>query len=230
MTPEHWQQVQALFLEAVERAPDERRAFLRKACDDADLRAEVEALLAADAASPPRSSMSRRSRHRRCTRRTKHSPPALAKINLPTASGTSSRRIGPYRLVREIGRGGMGTVYLAERDDVEKRVALKLIRGGLAAPETVERFLRERRVLGASRASRTSASSDGCGHDRGCRLPYFVMELRRGRVSITDYCDDRQLTRSPSAFGVVSERVSSRALRPPEPGYPPGSQAGRTSS
>src|SRR5574341_1295936 len=61
------------------------------------------------------------------------------------------RRIGPYEIVRELGQGGMGTVYLAVRaDDVfRKRVAIKLIRSGVASPEVLRRFRRERQIMAA---------------------------------------------------------------------------------
>ena len=99
-------------------------------------------------------------------------------------------RIGPYRLIREIGRGGMGTVYLAERDgDFTQRVAIKTLRAaGAGAPR---RFEEERRILarlqhpGIARLLGSGTTSEG--------LPYLAIELVDG-VPITRYCDEHALT------------------------------------
>jgi serine/threonine-protein kinase len=105
---------------------------------------------------------------------------------------TAGSLIGPYRLLEELGRGGMGTVWLAERADgqFEQQVALKLIKRGMDSEEVESRFLRERQILarlehpGIARLLDGGVSADG--------RPYFVMELVRGSP-ITEYCDANQL-------------------------------------
>ncbi|MDQ3606154.1 MAG: tetratricopeptide repeat protein, partial [Gemmatimonadota bacterium] len=105
--------------------------------------------------------------------------------------GYLARTVGPYRIVREIGRGGMGTVYLAEREDVGKRVALKLVRGGLAAPENVGRFVREQRVLARLEHPNITSLLDAGVTEDG--TPYFAMELVEGEP-LDRHCDTRRLT------------------------------------
>ncbi|MEM9388528.1 MAG: tetratricopeptide repeat protein [Pseudomonadota bacterium] len=101
------------------------------------------------------------------------------------------RAIGPYALIEKIGSGGMGVVYLAERPDVGKRVALKLVAGGLASEDARSRFMLERRVLARLQHSGIAALVDaGVADDTS---PWFAMELVEGKP-ITDYCDDEQLS------------------------------------
>ena len=199
MTPERWQQAQDLFHQALDKPPEERAAFLHAACDDEALRAEIEALLAADSAPPSIFDTAREQT------RTLHEEgsSSLTQDSPPTHVG---RRIGPYRLMREIGRGGMGTVYLAQRTDLDNDVALKLVRGSLAAPETVARFLRERRVLARLEHPHIARLLDA-GMTRE-QIPFFVMEYVEGEP-ITDYCDQRRLTISPrlSLFQTVCRAV-----------------------
>jgi serine/threonine protein kinase len=100
-------------------------------------------------------------------------------------------RIGGYRLVRIIGEGGMGTVYLAEQTlPISRRVALKLVRAGLGGREIVRRFELERQTL-SRMEHRGIARVLDAGETISGR-PYFVMELFEGRP-ITDYCDSHQL-------------------------------------
>jgi eukaryotic-like serine/threonine-protein kinase len=101
------------------------------------------------------------------------------------------QRIGPYGLLRELGRGGMGVVYLAEREDLEKRVALKLVSGGLASPERVERFLFERRLLAQLEHPHIARVLDAGVRPDG--TPWFAMEYVKGEPLDT-YCDGRQLS------------------------------------
>jgi len=104
------------------------------------------------------------------------------------------RRIGPYRIVRELGRGGQGRVFLAERDDVGSRVALKVLRGGLAAPDLLRRFLTERRVLaGLDHPNVARLLDAGTLDDGATRTPYFVMEAVEGQP-ITTYVREHDLT------------------------------------
>jgi serine/threonine-protein kinase len=104
----------------------------------------------------------------------------------------SERRIGPYKLIRELGRGGMGTVWLAARADeqFEKRVALKVVRSS-DSEEVLRFFRRERQILAGLEHPHVARLLDGGTTDEG--LPYFVMEHVEG-VPIDRYCDEHQLT------------------------------------
>lgn len=102
-------------------------------------------------------------------------------------------RIGPYRVVEELGHGGMGTVYLAERDDgaYQARVAIKLIRGGVASRDQIRRFREERQILANLDHPNIARLLDGGTTDDG--LPYVVMELVEGEP-IDLYCDHHRLS------------------------------------
>src|SRR4051812_7118743 len=113
MTPEHWRRIKAIASDALDRLPVERHDYVHESCaGDAVLAAEVLALLDDATAATPYF----------------EAPPATSSAAW-LASGT---HIGPYYIVRELASGGMGTVYLAERDDgaFQQRVAIKLVRGG----------------------------------------------------------------------------------------------------
>jgi tetratricopeptide (TPR) repeat protein len=105
-------------------------------------------------------------------------------------SAAAERVVGPYRIVRELGRGGMGVVYLAEREDVPMRVALKLVRGGLAAPDHLERFLIERRVLARLEHPNIARLLDAGVESDG--TPWFAMEYVEG-LAIDDFCAECEL-------------------------------------
>ena len=107
-------------------------------------------------------------------------------------AATGERRLGSYRLVRVLGRGGMGVVYLAERADrqFEKSVAIKLVPWGLESPETARRFALERQVLARLEHPSIARLLDGGVTDEG--LPYLVMELVDGEP-IDAYCRSRSL-------------------------------------
>ena len=104
----------------------------------------------------------------------------------------AERRIGAYRVLREVGHGGMGTVYLAARadDQYQKRVAIKTIRG-LDSEEVLRHFRRERQILAALDHPNIARLFDGGTTDDG--LPYFVMEYVEGQA-IDEYCDERRLS------------------------------------
>src|SRR5262249_24395731 len=103
-----------------------------------------------------------------------------------------SRRAGPYKLVSELGRGGMGTVYLAERDDDQYKgdVAIKLVRPGMDTAFFLARFRRERQTLARLQHPNIARLLDSCTTKDG--LPYIVMECIRGNPT-NAYCRDRRL-------------------------------------
>ncbi len=102
-------------------------------------------------------------------------------------------RIGPYQVLRKLGEGGMGTVYLAARADQEfkKHVAIKVIRKGMASEEIVSRFRRERQILAALDHPGIAKLFDGGTTEDG--LSYFVMEYIQGRP-LGEYCDSHGLS------------------------------------
>ena len=111
-------------------------------------------------------------------------------------------RFGPYRIVRELGRGGMGVVFEAERDDgaFAKRVALKVAAFAAWSPEFLHRFRDERQILARLEHPHIARLLDGGTSDDG--VPYFAMEFVEG-VPITAYVAARQRA-SPSACGCSS--------------------------
>ena len=179
-----WQRINDLLDEGLELPPAERGGWLDRVCgDDSALRRELEELLAADAASTDflegasvlRSELLRDAALDRADRR---------------ASARIGGRAGAFRLVREIGRGGMGSVWLAERADgqFEQRVAVKLLEGDDA--RLLPLFLRERQILARLEHPNIARLIDGGLTDDD--VPYLVMEYVEGEP-ITEYCDRRTL-------------------------------------
>lgn len=132
MTPERWRLIEQLFDAAAALPPEQRAIWLEQACaGDAELLRDLGEMLTVDARGGVIS----------------------AKIQAAAAEfareGSAAKRAGPYRLTRELGRGGMGTVYLGERDDGEydAQVAVKLIRAGMDTEFFLGRFKRERQAL-----------------------------------------------------------------------------------
>ena len=170
MTPQRFQQIRNVFEAAVEREVGARSGFLEEACrGDEDLRAEVSRLLTAHAR--PAGVLE---------------PPAA---NIARMEG---RRLGPYEILRELGTGGMGCVYLAVRtDDVyRKPVALKIVRPEAATSEVLKRFRQEREILASLEHPHIARLLDGGTTPEG--LPYFVMDYVAGR-RIDEYCDERRM-------------------------------------
>ncbi len=179
---ERWARIEALLDELLELEPADRSARLDQlAGADLALRAEVSALLAEDErTSGPLDAGVDSLAHA-----------ALADAEGMEASDLLGRRIGPYRVLRELGRGGMGEVLLAERADgqFEQRVALKVVRGA-GRHDIVERFRHERQILARLRHPNIAALHDGGSTEDG--LPYFAMEYVDGD-RITKWCDARHL-------------------------------------
>jgi eukaryotic-like serine/threonine-protein kinase len=165
-TEPDWSRVKEMFEAALQRPPDERASFLRDACGrDEALHREVATLVAAH-------------------------DEAGGFLETPAATEAVrvGRRYGPYRVVAEIGRGGMGTVYRAVREDdaFHKEVALKLVRG--AAGGDTGRFRRERQILARLQHPNIASLYDGGTSEEG--QPYLVMELVEGE-SLDRYCATR---------------------------------------
>jgi eukaryotic-like serine/threonine-protein kinase len=174
-----WEQFKNLAFEALQLGPDARSRFLDAACaDDAVLRAEVESLLAANAQvrgdfleSPPAGI---------------HEPNLQRQfgIHVPAAGDMIAQR---YRLIRELGEGGMGQVWLAEQTTpVQRTVALKFIRAGMYDETVVRRFASERQSLAIMDHPAIAKVFDAGATGQG--QPYFIMEYVPG-PPITEYCD-----------------------------------------
>lgn len=179
MSDGRWERLNTLFHEALGLGPAERGALLAETCaGDPALRAEVERLLAA---------------HERSSAFIER--PAIGHVGAwledhgPAVAG---RRLGPYRVVREIGRGGMGAVFLGERADgqYEQQVALKLIKRGMDTDQVLARFRAERQILASLDHPNIARLLDGGTSDDG--LPYFAMEYIEGEP-IDAYADARSL-------------------------------------
>jgi serine/threonine-protein kinase len=178
-----WDKVEEVFLSALEHGVAQRKAYLDTACDgDAVLRAEVESLLAS---------------HEQA--RDFIEAPAVAFVSdllpgelIDASKSTVGQRIGQYKVIQEIGRGGMGTVYLAERADeqYQKLVAIKVVRRGMDTQDILRRFRNERQILASLEHPNIARLLDGGTTDDG--LPYLVMEYVEG-TPVTNYCDDQRL-------------------------------------
>jgi WD40 repeat protein/serine/threonine protein kinase len=172
MTPESHQQVKSIFAEACGLEHGRRTAYLNQVCaQNADLRAEVEALLGHD--DRPLDSL--------------RTPVLGAALTRTMARGLSGpvpvpERIGPFRILDVLGEGGMGVVYRAEQDRPRRIVALKVVRPGLGTAGLVRRFEREAEVLGRLHHPGIAEIYQAGVHEAGQVLqPYFAMELVRGR-------------------------------------------------
>lgn len=180
MNPDRWRAVTALFDKAIGLPPVHRDAFLISACGtDTELLAEVRSLLDVHTDDPEYLEVSAWDHHGEV-------------IEEAIESQNVEERVGNYRLLRKIGSGGMGSVYLAERDDDEfrKQVAIKFIRGSALRENAVKRFRRERQILARLEHPGIARLLDGGTTSRG--TPYFVMEYVEGKL-LLDYCDEMGL-------------------------------------
>ena len=124
--------------------------------------------------------------------RAHHQPQGFLVSNLPAQSTVPGDIIGPYTLREQIGEGGMGVVYVAEQaEPVKRKVALKIVRSGLATKEVIARFDAERQALAMMDHPNIARVFDGGVTDTG--QSFFVMELVPG-LPITEYCDQKRLS------------------------------------
>ncbi|MHB8969955.1 MAG: tetratricopeptide repeat protein [Pirellulaceae bacterium] len=168
-----------IFNDALDRKTDEERSrYLDEACRDApEKRARVEALLLAD--SDPQNLLAA------------ISPGIAATIDFPPIE-LPGTQIGPYKLLEQIGEGGMGIVYVAsQKEPLRRKVALKIIKPGMDTREVVARFEAERQALALMDHPNIAKVFDAGATDAG--RPYFAMELVQG-TPITEYCDHAQLS------------------------------------
>jgi serine/threonine protein kinase/tetratricopeptide (TPR) repeat protein len=191
----HDELAKSIFLDALEIASErDRLAYLDRRCGpDHDLRAEVEALLhhqgqLGDYLEGPALDLD----------------PTRDLTPRPITEGPGTV-IGPYKLMEQIGEGGMGVVYVAEQTvPVRRRVALKVIKPGMDSRQVIARFEAERQALAMMDHPNIARVFDGGttpdylppgggGLGRGGGRPFFVMELVRG-IPITEYCDEQKLT------------------------------------
>ena len=191
MTTDAPDRLERLFRAARLHPADERAAFLAAACPDDDaLRAEVEDMLTLDAEAEADGFLGR-------------AATAILGADAPLGVGPSvtedplvGESVGPYRVLRVLGQGGMGAVYLAVREvPFVRYVALKVVRG-LASPDALVRFEQERQILagldhpGVARLLDGGVTGPVPGAPGG--LPYFAMEYVEG-LPLTDYCDEHRL-------------------------------------
>ena len=192
---ERWEQIDALFDAALDQPPAERDAFLRARCgDDAELYQSVKELL--EASDNPNAFLEQPLR--RCTTALWNALSGEGADEKPTTPSAEDTRIGPYRLVEELGRGGSGVVYRAERTDgaFEQTVAIKLLARATDREAVRQRFHHEQQMLAALRHPHIAHLYDGGLTDDG--QPYFVMEYVEGQP-LHAYCDTHQLS--------VAERI-----------------------
>ena len=175
---ETWQRVKEVFDAAVELPPSDRAAFLDRVCArDVALRAEVESLLESDERADSFI----------------ETPAASIPRDLLPEDQFAGRTFGAYRIIREIGRGGLGAVYLAARadDQYRKEVAIKVVKRGLDTDDILRRFRAERQILAQLDHPNIARLIDAGSTEEG--LPYFVMEFVDGQP-ISSFCETRGLS------------------------------------
>ena len=196
MTQESFARAKTIFLDALERPDAERKAFVSGSCGgDTELEREVATLLESESHSPG----------------FLHGllPESIRDASAPgEASAIPGTRVGPWTIVREIGHGGMGIVYLAERADHEYRgrVALKVVRRGMDTDFILQRFRSERQILASLSHPNIARLLDGGTTAEG--RPYFAMEYIEGEDLIA-WCRARRpaLSERAALFQTVCAAV-----------------------
>src|SRR5688572_4055932 len=179
MDPARWQRLNEIFAVALELDPERENDFLRQTCDgDEELQGEVEAILAAARSADRKGFLDA----------DVFAAGAQVLVENEIAPGTE---IGPYRVVKEIGRGGMGAVYLAQREDFQQQVALKIIKRGMDTDAIVRRFVQERDVLASLNHPNIARLLDG--GMTADSLPFIAMDYVEG-LTITEFCDQNKLS------------------------------------
>jgi serine/threonine protein kinase len=193
MDAERWEKIQSLFHAAADLPAAEQRSFLIARCDDSSLIEETLALLAEDARG--------QSVLDRGVASAAHDMFEGASIYSPATT-----QFGPYRVTRVLGEGGMGVVYLAERDDLKTLAAVKILRDAWLSPARRERFAAEQRTLAQLNHPHIARLYDAGALPDG--TPWFVMEYVEG-LPLTEYCakHSKTLTDRLRLFRAVCEAV-----------------------
>ncbi|HRH43209.1 MAG TPA: serine/threonine-protein kinase [Pyrinomonadaceae bacterium] len=179
MRSEDWQKVKNLFERVCELPSSEHEKFIfAETNGDEELRGEVESMLKF---------------HNEAENFIEESAFDVAAQVLISNETLIGKRIGDYQIISELGRGGMGAVFLAERADgmFEQKVALKIIKRGMDSEAIVQRFVTERQILASLEHANIARLIDGGISSDG--LPYFVMEYIEG-TRIDDFCNEQNLS------------------------------------
>src|SRR5687768_7381255 len=174
-----WEKVEEAVGQVIELTPTARGPWLDEFCDgEEDLRAEIDSLL---------------NSHSAAERFLENSvAPYIDKLLQKDIVSPVRENIGRYRIEREVGRGGMGVVYLAEREDeFRQQVAIKVVKRGLDTEDILRRFHNERQILASMNHPNIAKIFDGGMTEDG--LPYFVMEHVEG-TPLTKYCNQQALS------------------------------------
>jgi serine/threonine-protein kinase len=196
MTSDQWEEVKARFHEALELPPEERGAFLMEACTDDTVRAEAARLLMEHGragAFLERPGEGPGLESAESVAEGLHDQSTLDRRDGHGAAGVlAGRTVGVYRLIRELGRGGMGVVWLGERADglLKRAVAIKLPHAAVYGCHFIERFQRERQILAGLAHPHIGRLYDAGITELG--EPFLAMEYIEGTELIT-YCSSRQM-------------------------------------
>jgi serine/threonine-protein kinase len=172
-----WQRIQNAFHDATGLPRPEQHTFLESACgDDQELKSQVQAMLEQDA---------------RGDSLLDRNLAEVAHKTLAASLPLASKEFGPYRVLKLLGEGGMGVVYLAERKDLGTQVAIKVLRDAWLSPSRRDRFASEQRTLAQLNHPSIARLYDAAALDDG--TPYFVMEYIEG-VPLTEFCLQQQCT------------------------------------
>lgn len=192
MDSNRWQRIQKLFHAAADLPASERDGFLQTQCaDDPGLGREVSAMLAQDAGADSLLD---------------HSLADVAHQTLSQSTSLPVKGFGRYRILSVLGEGGMGVVYLAERNDLGNQVAIKVLRDAWLSPSRRERFASEQRTLAQLNHPSIAQLYDAATLPDG--TPWFVMERVEG-VPLTKYCQENacSLEQRLQLFRAVCEAV-----------------------
>lgn len=181
MTPDRWQTIQRIYHDALKHRPKSRCIFVQKTChNDPALADEVIDLLNARTDDTPLVDNAL----------VANAADVVATVAHQSRDG---QHVGPYKIIRETGRGGMATVYLAERDDeqFDHQVAVKIVKKGMDSDQILDRFKKERQTLANLNHPNIAKLLDGGTTDD--HMPYLVMEHIAG-LPIDEYCERNDLS------------------------------------